>query len=58
MHRSNPLDCVVFGGNIAKASIHFLPQLKYYLSARAISIPIYISEKGENAALIGAACAA
>ncbi|RZK69248.1 MAG: ROK family protein [Pedobacter sp.] len=58
LHKSNPLDCVVFGGNIAKASIHFLPQLKYYLSARSILLPIYISEKGENAALIGAACAA
>lgn len=56
LYQKYPLDCVVLGGNIAKASSLFLPQLQYYLSARGISLPIYISEKGENAALIGAAC--
>lgn len=49
-------DCVVLGGNISKASALFLPQLKYYLRAMSISSNVYISVKGEDAALIGAAC--
>lgn len=56
LYKNKPIDCVVLGGNIAKASALFLPQLRYYLSARSIVLPIYISETGENAALIGAAC--
>ncbi|MFC4211078.1 ROK family protein [Pedobacter lithocola] len=55
LYKNTPLDCVVLGGNIAKASSLFLPQLQNYMSARSISLPIFISEKGENAALIGAA---
>ena len=56
LYKKNKFDCVVFGGNISRASALFLPQLKYHLKTMAISVPIYISSKGETAALIGAAC--
>lgn len=56
LYKKNKFDCIVFGGNISNASTLFLSQLKYYLQTMAISVPIYISSKGETAALIGAAC--
>jgi glucokinase len=56
IHRKEKFDCVVLGGNIAKASTLFLPQLSYYLKSMSISTPVYISLQGEDAALIGAAC--
>ncbi|WP_316809258.1 ROK family protein [Pedobacter agri] len=56
LYKKHKFDCVVFGGNIAKASSLFLPQLKYYLKTMAIAAPVYISSKGETAALIGASC--
>jgi glucokinase len=56
MYRELELDCVVIGGNIAKACPLFLPQLEDYLKVRSTALPILISSKGEHAALIGAAC--
>ncbi|MGA9651725.1 ROK family protein [Pedobacter sp.] len=56
LYKKYKFECVVLGGNISNASTLFLPQLKYYLQTMAISVPVYISSKGENAALIGAAC--
>lgn len=49
------LDCIVIGGNIAKAWPQFLPQLQDYLKLRSVALAVYISTKGEHAALIGAA---
>lgn len=57
MYSELELDCVVIGGNIAKAWPLFLPQLEDYLKVRSAALPILISSKGEHAALIGAACA-
>lgn len=56
LYKKHQYDCVVLGGNISNASTLFLPQLKYYLKTMAITAPVYISSKGETAALIGAAC--
>ncbi|WP_421944731.1 ROK family protein [Pedobacter sp.] len=56
IYKKENFDCVVLGGNISKASALFLPQLKYYLNTMSISSTVYISAKGEDAALIGAAC--
>ena len=56
LYKKQKFDCVVLGGNISNASTLFLPQLKYYIQTMAIPVPIYISAKGEMAALIGAAC--
>ncbi|WP_158542177.1 ROK family protein [Pedobacter chinensis] len=54
--KDHHFECVVLGGNISKASPLFLPQLQYHLKVRSMAVPIIISKKGENAALIGAAC--
>jgi len=56
IHRELGLDCVVIGGNIAKAWTLFLPQLQDYLKVRSVDLTVLISSKGEHAALIGAAC--
>lgn len=56
IQKKENFNCVVLGGNISKASALFLPQLKYYLKSMSIASPVYISSKGEDAALIGAAC--
>lgn len=55
LHREESYDCIVLGGNIANASMYYLPQVKAYLEANAIKTPIFISQLGEQAALIGAA---
>lgn len=55
LHREGTYDCIVLGGNIANASMYYLPQVKAYLEANGIKTPIFISELGEQAALIGAA---
>lgn len=55
LHRERRCDCIIIGGNISKASMFFIPQVKAYLEAYSIKTPIFISELGENAALIGAA---
>ncbi|MCX2574161.1 ROK family protein [Pedobacter sandarakinus] len=57
LHKQQSFECAVIGGNIAKASTLFLPQLQSYLQARSVDFPIKISKLGEDAALIGAACA-
>jgi glucokinase len=46
---------IVIGGNIAKASEHFLPQLVANLKQRSIETPIIKARAGENAAILGAA---
>lgn len=56
LYKKRKFDCVVLGGNIAKAEQLFLPQLKYHVRSMGIDVPIFISSKGEDAALIGAAC--
>jgi len=56
VHKKNKFDCVVLGGNIANASTLFLPQLRYYLQTMSVAVSVYISTRGEAAALIGAAC--
>lgn len=49
-------ECVVIGGNIAKAEVFFLNDVKKLLAAGVgREIPIYISSLGEDAMLIGAA---
>lgn len=53
--REQSYDAVVLGGNIAQASMYFLPQVKAYLETNGITAPIFISKLGEQAALIGAA---
>ncbi|MDN3588505.1 ROK family protein [Pedobacter aquatilis] len=55
IHKKERFECVVLGGNIAKASGLFLPQLKQYLKTMSVEADILISIKGEDAALIGAA---
>lgn len=49
-------ECVVIGGNIAKASPFFIHQLNHKLTEKLGSkVPIFLSVLGENAAMIGAA---
>ncbi|WP_165825443.1 ROK family protein [Pedobacter yonginense] len=55
IHKKDQFSCVVIGGNISNASSLFLPQLKYHLQSMNTPVSIYISSKGEDAALIGAA---
>lgn len=56
LHKEDHFDCVVLGGNISNASELFIPQLRYHLQTMSVEVPVYISDKGEDAALIGAAC--
>jgi glucokinase len=53
--RQTPVDAIVIGGNIAKASEFFLPQLALELKEQHIEAAIKIAELNEMAALIGAA---
>jgi glucokinase len=55
LFREEQYDCIVLGGNIAQASMYFLPQVKAYLQTNGITTQILISKLGERAALIGAA---
>lgn len=49
-------ECVVIGGNIAKAEAFFLAGVKAHLyEGLGYQIPVYISSLGEQAALIGGA---
>ncbi|AWW29197.1 ROK family protein [Echinicola strongylocentroti] len=47
---------IVLGGNISKAEALFLPVVKEKLDRAGLATPIRITELGEQAALIGAAC--
>lgn len=47
-------DRIILGGNIAKASGYFLPQLEAYLLRHKIRVPIQLARLGENALIIGA----
>ncbi|AGA80120.1 ROK family protein [Echinicola vietnamensis] len=49
-------EVIVLGGNITKAEELFLPKVKEELEHAGLSTPIRITELGEQAALIGAAC--
>lgn len=51
-------DCLVVGGNIAKASSLFIPQLQEELEKKGLVISIKISEQMEQSAIIGAAAVA
>lgn len=46
---------IIIGGNIAKASDHFLPQLLDKLKQRSVTVPVMKAAAGENAAILGAA---
>jgi glucokinase len=46
---------IIIGGNIAKASDHFLPQLMAHLRQRSVQVPVVKASAGESAAILGAA---
>jgi glucokinase len=50
----NP-EVIVMGGNVSKASDHFLPRVLRSLQQRSINIPVKKAILGEEAAILGAA---
>lgn len=50
----NDTELILIGGNIIKCDL-IIPELKKQLKIRSFDIPIYISQLGEEAALVGAA---
>lgn len=51
----NP-ECIIIGGNIAKASSFFMPALEGKLAEKlGRKLPVFLSQLGEDAAMIGAA---
>lgn len=48
-------EAIIIGGNVAKASDHFLPQVVDNLKKRSLHVPIVKASAGENAAILGAA---
>lgn len=48
-------DAVILGGNIAHAYAHFEESLLFTLKSARLSVPVLISQLGEEAALVGAA---
>ncbi|WP_200979476.1 ROK family protein [Echinicola sp. 20G] len=49
-------EVIVLGGNITKAEALFVPVIQQELASSGLNTPIKITELGEQAALIGAAC--
>ncbi|MBO9675017.1 MAG: ROK family protein [Sphingobacteriaceae bacterium] len=48
-------EAIIIGGNIANASVRFMPNVIKYLESQGIDTPIHISKLNEDAALVGAA---
>jgi glucokinase len=53
--KENPVNAVVLGGNITKASDHFLDETIAVLRQNKNPIPIFLSDFGDKSALFGAA---
>ncbi|SHN21818.1 glucokinase [Cyclobacterium lianum] len=52
--RQSDIDKVVFGGNILKAEVYFLPLVREILQQKGFMAELHISKLGEKAAMIGA----